>query len=381
MRVCYFGTYRAEYSRNQMMIEGLRRAGIEVIECHETLWRGIEDRIQAVKGGWLRPTFLSRVARAYARLLRQYRQVDRYDVLVVGYPGQYDVFLAYFLSRLRRKPLVWDVLNSMYLIAVERGLARRHPFTAGLIRFLEHIACRLPDKLILDSAEFVAWFQKTHGVSSRQFRLVPIGADDQIFRQVIQEMGTPQPSGDGIFRVLYYGTYIPNHGIEIIVEAARLLQNDATIRFELVGDGPEREKAVNLTIGYGLKNIIFTDWLDKTELTLKIASSNICLGTFGATLQAALTNNNKIYEGFAMLKPVISGASPAMPEALKHGEHLYLCERGNPQALAEAIRTLKSDPDLCRRLGQNGYRIFYDKFDVNNVGKIFASHLEEVLFQ
>ena len=37
MRVCYFGTYRAEYSRNQIMIEGLRRNGVEVIECHETL--------------------------------------------------------------------------------------------------------------------------------------------------------------------------------------------------------------------------------------------------------------------------------------------------------------------------------------------------------
>ena len=52
MRVCYFGTYRVRYSRNQIMIEGLRRNGVEVIECHEELWRGIEDRVEVASGGW-----------------------------------------------------------------------------------------------------------------------------------------------------------------------------------------------------------------------------------------------------------------------------------------------------------------------------------------
>ena len=37
IKVCYFGTYRAAYSRNKIMIEGLRRNGVEVLECHETL--------------------------------------------------------------------------------------------------------------------------------------------------------------------------------------------------------------------------------------------------------------------------------------------------------------------------------------------------------
>ena len=48
--VCYFGTCRENYSRNQIMVEGLRRNGVEVIECHEKLWEGIEDRVQAASG-------------------------------------------------------------------------------------------------------------------------------------------------------------------------------------------------------------------------------------------------------------------------------------------------------------------------------------------
>ena len=134
MRVCYFGTYRAEYSRNQIMIEGLRRNAVEVVECHEALWRGIEDRVQAAGGGWFHPAFWWRVLRAYVRLLRRYRRVGAYDVLVVGYPGPFDVFLARLLSWWRRRPLVWDVFMSVYLIAVERNLDVRSRFTVGLLR-------------------------------------------------------------------------------------------------------------------------------------------------------------------------------------------------------------------------------------------------------
>lgn len=61
LRVCYFGTYRSNYSRNRIMIEGLRRNGVIVEECHETLWLGIEDRVQIASGGWRNPAFFSEV--------------------------------------------------------------------------------------------------------------------------------------------------------------------------------------------------------------------------------------------------------------------------------------------------------------------------------
>ena len=40
LRVCYFGTYRANYSRNQILIAGLRAQGVTVFETHATLWLG-----------------------------------------------------------------------------------------------------------------------------------------------------------------------------------------------------------------------------------------------------------------------------------------------------------------------------------------------------
>ena len=374
MRVCYFGTYRANYSRNQIMIEGLRRNGVEVVECHEQLWHGLEDRVQVASGGWMRPGFWWRALSTYARLLRRYRRVGDYDVLVAGYPGQFDVFLARLLSRLHHKPLVWDIFMSIYLIALERGLIERSRTTVSLMRQVERIACRLPDLLILDTTEYVAWFRATHGVPSERFRLVPTGADDRIFRPVANEH-----ADDGLFRVVYYGTFIPNHGVEHIVEAARLLRDDPSIRFELIGDGPDRDKAVALARHHNLSNLGFVGWLSKEELMKRVSKADICLGVFGTTPQSLMTVQNKTYEGLAMARPVITGDAPVVRQALVHGEHLYLCERANPQALADAVRTLKANPDLRRCLANNGYHLYREEFDLQHNGARYAAHLRELV--
>jgi len=58
VRVCYFGTYRAGYSRNQIMQEGLRRNGVDLVTCQAPLWSGIGGPVQAASGGWARLGFL-----------------------------------------------------------------------------------------------------------------------------------------------------------------------------------------------------------------------------------------------------------------------------------------------------------------------------------
>jgi len=356
------------------MIEGLRRNGVEVVECHEPLWLGIEDRVQAATGGWIRPSFWLRVIRVYSRLLRKYWGIGDYDVMVLGYPGQLDVPLARVLTWLNGKPLVLDVFMSIYLIAQERGLTRRSRITACLLYNLEKMACHLPTLLILDTEDYAAWFQRIYNTSPSRFRLVPTGADDRVFRPVARS-----GSCDGIFRVLYYGTFIPNHGVHYIIEAARILRDEADIHFELVGDGPEKALAMALVQEYGLSNVTFEGWMEQEALVHWAASTDAILGAFGMTPQSLMTVQNKIYEGLAMAKPVITGDSPAVRKALNHGEHVYLCDRENPASLAEGIRILKENRELCRQLGQNGHSVFVDKYSLDHIGQIFRHHLTTLL--
>jgi glycosyltransferase involved in cell wall biosynthesis len=374
LRVCYFGTYRANYSRNQLMMAGLRKNGVDVIECHATLWHGIEDRVQATTGGWKHPAFWARVIVAYAQLLCRYATIRDYDVLIVGYPGQVDIYLARLLSWLKRKPLVWDVFMSIYLIALERGLEQRSQFTVGLIRQIEQHALRLPDILILDTENYVAWFEQVHRIPPHRFRLVPTGADDRVFRPV-----NNVENSDRRFIVTYHGSFIPNHGIPYILEAARLLKDHSEITFELIGNGPEQPSAHQMVEQNQLTNVIFHKWVEKEKLPQYLGHAALCLGAFGQTPQSIMTIQNKIYEGMAMGKAVITGDSPAISAVLQHGKEIYLCERQNGSALAQAIQTLYKDDTLRQHIAQQGYARFHQSFDIAHLGETFIHHLNEIL--
>lgn len=375
LKVCYFGAYRANYARNQIMIAGLRAAGVEVIECHAPLWTGIEDRVNVAAGGWANLSFLKRVVSVYRKLLSKYIALDKtYEVMVLGYPGQLDVFLARLLTWLHRKPLVLDLFMSIYLIAVERELAARSKVSVNLLRRLEAFACRWPDLLICDTEAYAAWHHQTHRLAPDKFRLVPTGADDRFFKPL-----AGKKSHHGQFKVLYYGTYIPNHQVETIVEAAAILRDQAAIHFELVGAGPTRPTAEKLASDYGLNNILFIDWLAKEQLTEKITTADLLLGAFGTTPQSLMTIQNKIYEGLAMGKPVITGRSPVISQALPHKKYVYLVERANAQALADGVLTLYHKPALRDSLGRQGRRLFEKNYSIARLGYRFKEHLLELL--
>ena len=373
--VCYFGTYRQEYNRNIMMIDGLRLNGVRVIECHERLWHGIEDRIQVTSGGWLSFQFIRRIIKTYWRLILRFTKIEDFDILIVGYPGQFDVFLARFLSffKRERKPIVWDVFMSIYLIALERGLDKKSKFTVRLLRSIERLALHIPDLLIHDTVEYVEWLCDTHKVENRKFRLVPTGADDRVY------MPLEIKKSELLFIVTYYGTYIPNHGTQYIMQAIELLRTHPGIQFNMIGAGPELNSAQNFARDHQLTNVHFIQWLGREELVRELNKSEILLGAFGTTPQSLMTIQNKIYEGLAIGKPVITGDSPTVRNHLHDRQEVYLCERENAHAIRDAIIDLYTNERLRIRLSIDGHEKFKNEYSITRIGAKYQDHLCELL--
>lgn len=371
LKVCYFGTYRKNYNRNRYMITALRTAGAEVIECHEPLWYSIEDRVKVTSGGWLNPLFWYRVARTYYKLLKKYQSVDDYDVLMVGYPGLFDVFIARLLSFRRRKPLVWDILMSLFLVAKERNLDKNQFNSVNLIKYFENIALKKPDLLIQDTKTYVNWFSDFYKVPVDKFRLIPIGADENIFFPTSVHKDTSR------FTVLSYGTFIPNHGLSTILAVADLLKNHADIQFLFIGEGPEKSALIEQSKLLLLENVSFIDWLEPSLLVNKIRMADVCLGAFGHTAQSLMTVHNKIYECMASGKAIIAGDSPAIREQFTDLEEMVICER-NPEKIAEKILFLKANPSVVEKLEINSRKAFLDKYSFSVLGLRLVNYLQEI---
>lgn len=374
LRVCSFGTYRARYGRNEILLAGLRAQGVPLLVCHETLWQGIEDRVAQVEGGWFRPRFLLRVLRAYWRLWRKHRTLPAYDVLLLGYPGTFDAYLGWFLSRARGVPMVIDHYMSLYLIAEERGLTTKRKRTGRIIRLLEKGGLRLADHLIADTAEYVAYHCRTYSLPADRFGLVPAGADERFFY--------PRPDlspPEDCFRIVYYGTFIPNHNVPLMVQAAKLLADRPDIHFDFYGEGPDLAACQALAGEAGLTRVQFHGWLLKEQLPVEVAQAHLVLGAFGQTPQSLMTVQNKIWEAAAMARPILSGDSPAVRHAFQHGTEIYLVGRDDPAELASAIAHLAGHPDLCTQLAQGAYQRFQAGNTTAALGEKLAHILADVV--
>jgi glycosyltransferase involved in cell wall biosynthesis len=376
MKVCYFGTYDVEQSRNNVIIQGLRQNGVEVLECHAKLWYNTADKIRSVRGGIFNPGLLGRALGSYVRLIRRYARIGDYDVMVVGYAGHFDLFLAKLLTSFARKPLVFDALLSLTETVVEdRGLAHRGSLLARLVYLVDKYSCRLADLVLLDTEAHVRHFQRDLGVRPDKLRWVPVGAD-KVYCQEPSPVGESDP-----FRVVYFGQYIPLHGVNYIVEAAKILEEHPDIRFELVGDGQTYEEAFSLAERLQVQNVTFHHtWLSPEELIAgHIIPADVCLGAFGDSPKARRVVPIKVFVALAMGKPVITGDSPAAREVLSHGRDAILCEMANPRALAQAILFLKRNRSLREKIAEEGYLSFQNKFSSRVIGATVKDYLTEVI--
>jgi len=373
MTVCYWGTYDREYPRNRILMAGLRASRVEVRECHFPLWKDTSQKLRQARSAWLRPGLLLRFARAYWTLSARFLTSPRPDFLFVGYSGHFDVFPAWVLSRVRRVPLIFDAFLSLYdsLVLDRDAVARTGP-KAKFLAWVDRTACRLADRVLLDTQAHAEFFSEAFGLPAEKFWVLPIGADDQVFRP---EAGSPRNGRP--YTVLHFGRYIPLHGLETVVRAARLLEeNGAPCRFLMVGDGEERAKIESLAGRLGVRSLEFRGSESPERLAMTIRESDLCLGIFGETGKAARVVPNKVYEAMAAGKPVITGDSPAAREFLTDGVDCLLCRRGDPGALADAITRLRNDGALAERLALAGRMRFQEKASPSVIGRELLERLE-----
>lgn len=370
LRVCYFGTYVAGegYPVNRVLIEGLRRAGASVWECRAGGADDATERWKSAQGplAWLRSA--GRLALGWMRLVGRWIGGPPTDVVIVGYLGHLDVFLARLLTR---RPVVLNALLSLHdtVVRDRRLVAERSP-VARLLRGLDRAACRAADLVLLDTDAHIAYFCEEFNLDPATFHRVLVGSDRAGRPATIRPPGAP-------VRVLFVGTFIPLHGVGTIVEAAaRLEQQDADVRFRLIGRGQEFAAAADAVRRRGLTRVELADqWLDAESYERELAEAEICLGVFGGTDKARRVIPSKVYDALAAGRPLITADTPAARELLTHGVDAWLCPPDDPAALAAAVATLASDHALRERLAEGARRTYEEKCTPEVIGRDLVAKL------
>ena len=377
-RICFFGTYERDYPRNRTLVDGLRQAGWRVLECHVPLWEKERDKT----GRYLAPFSLVlraiELKLAYLRLLLKYVfTVGRYDVMLVGYIGHFDMPLAWLLTRFPRRPLVFSPLVSLYdtLVDDRRSIAEG-TLTSRFLYWLDRQTCAKADHVFLDTDAHIDYFVDTFNLPRDRFSRVFVGAVEPV---APEGLSGPDRSGDTPFRVLFVGKFIPLHGLPFMMEAANRLKDMPDIVFHFVGTGQLTDEIHETARRLNLENVRFTDWIPYERVHRFLQGWGVCLGIFGTSGKAARVIPGKVFVALSAGKAIITADSPAIRELLADGESALLCRRGDPEALAGAIRRLHGDRELLRNIAEGGHRVFRDRASTEQVGRTASIVLEKLM--
>jgi glycosyltransferase involved in cell wall biosynthesis len=129
----------------------------------------------------------------------------------------------------------------------------------------------------------------------------------------------------------------------------------------------------------GLSNVVFQDWIPTEDLGTFIRSFDLSLGIFGITPKTARVIPSKIYDICTAGVPFITADTPAIREVFHHGENAYLIPAGNPEALVEAIRYLKSNPDLRKNIAEGARQIGKGMFSFKEIGNDLINAVCEIM--
>lgn len=337
MLVLCWGTYDEGKPRWRILRDGLRAAGATVLELHASVWEGIDDKTQ-VHGRGRRLRLLARWLASYPALLWRFLLSPRPDLVLVGYPGILDVVLLAPLARLRGVPVAWDMFLSLYdTVVLDRRLIRPAGLRARLLRRFEGFAVRRARVVFLDTEAHARRVESLFGLPTRSCPAVWVGAEVERFR--LPESSPPAGRAPGTpLQVLFYGQFIPLHGIDTIVAAARLMAGEA-VEWTLVGRGQEAAAVRQQLRAAPLPRLRWIEWVDYGELQRFIAAADVCLGIFGTSDKAASVIPNKVFQVLAVGRPLVTRDSPAIRELLEPDPPCtYLVRAGDPEGLADALR-------------------------------------------
>jgi glycosyltransferase involved in cell wall biosynthesis len=293
---------------------------------------------------------------AHIMVMIRYLAARHPERVYVPYPSVFVLFLLSWLPAwCRPRYIVADVFISLYdTIVLDRHLIRKQGLPARILKWVESRAYACADKLVVDTPQNARHLCSLFKLPEAKFVAVPLSTDEVHFKY------TPYRPTPGICRVLFVGTMVPLHGIETILDAARLLSGRSDIHFKLIGDGQDAP-IVEAWLRTHTPHLDWERaWQPSHRIAEEIRSADICLGIFGAGEKAQRVCPFKIYAYASMGRAVITGETLWLREAAQLPYEAFASVPViDAAALAAKIIQLADAPMLRAKLAANS-RQFYE---------------------
>ncbi len=300
--------------------------------------------------------------------------VDSPDLLWIPCFRQRDLAAAVRWGKKRNVSVVFDPLISAYdkQVFERRKLSAPNVRAKRLLKW-ESALFQRADLVLADTWEHARFFSETLGVDSERIAVVPVGAEENVFKPNIHDS-----RAGSIPTVLFYGSFLNLQGPEVIIDAARKYTGPLAV-WKLVGQGPLLDECRRRA--EGLTNVEFIPWLPYEELPDLIHQADILLGIFGTSAKAGRVIPNKVYQSLACGKPLVTRTAPAYPDSFINNNSLGIgwVAPGDPQQLADKVAELMINRATLAEMGCQARKTYETHFSMASISASLFSALNPLL--
>ena len=303
-------------------------------------------------------------------------RVKHVDLVWGTSPPIFQGATSWALARLKQVPFLFEVRDLWPAFAIAVGVLR-HPALINASLWLEHFLYRHASLVVVNSPGFIAHV-KAGG--AQRVELVPNGADTSMF--------DPQADGEafrrahglsGKFICMYAGAHGMSNDLDVVLDAAKLLQNNPDILFVLLGAGKEKQSLMDCASAIGLTNVCFLPPLPKTEMPQALSASDACIAILKPVELYKTVYPNKVFDYMAAKRPVILVMDGVIREVVESARAGIPVEPGDANALARTVEKLVAEPQIGLEMGARGRQYVETYFERAVLAGQLADLMEELL--
>ena len=279
------------------------------------------------------------------------------DVIIGSSVHLLAVLSAYCLSKYYRAKFIMEVRDLWPQTLIDLGALSKNNLFIRDLRALEKFLYKRAKRIITllpKASNYIANYR----VNREKIVWIPNGVDLERFKNIKKE------KLDSQFRVLYLGAFGRTNALDIVLKAAKIIQDEGykEIKFALVGDGEEKLKLVRQKERLNLKNVEFGNPISKDNVPEFLQKADVALFNLAkvAVFKYGISSN-KLFDYLASGKPIVFSVNAPNRIIEESGCGISIPPE-EPETMAKAIIQLYRTPlEEREEMGRKG-REYVEKY-------------------
>lgn len=230
-------------------------------------------------------------------------------------------------------------------------------FVIGLLRKTSVWSFNLADVIGVNNYATKVGMQK-YPIDQDKVVYLELAIDTDVFRPVPVQ----RPAK---FTVLYNGVFGPAYDFDLILDAAKRLQDHDDIQFIIAGkgessqfirEGIERRQLKNVTMQEPVKEI--------SSLVKRLNSCHVAVVCLVPADISKTPHPSKTFEYMACGRPVVCAGSGALEQLVNRSKGGFIVKSGDLDGFVNSILKLYNDRNLCDTMGANARRYIEENHSV-----------------